>query len=523
MNFLVETKNEYTIQLINLLVSHIYEGFDSIYSQCKKIIKKGEENKLLKTFQQFIKRIPQWNENLIQEETLRIKSVSRCEFIENLLKAVIKSNIILLSNSNKKTISKSIEKKFLDIPLNKFIHKCYIEAARQFYNSPFLFYHDIKPIDKKRNQRDCYDIIKSSVREAIRKILPVQDILNTYLGKSYNSNTEHEEIDKTLSNAESDNLKQLVNKDLESNFMKNYEISKLSYENNNDECSNTENVSEDMETIKLLVEIKNNLIYNNNSEESINNKITELSLKDENNLITKIKIEDSEINVQNIDNITNNLYENQNLDNITNNSYEKQNLDNMMNKSYEDINLDNISNNLNDKSNQSNLNENDLNNEILSNKVNDITKSINKSELNNIELEDSFKQIKKNDDLKYSINEDKLEEDIDINIKESIKEINYEDDEDEDEDDNDNDNDNHSIVTDYDNINKPSNLNSNEVNNLDSESSIAYNDNDEKYEDVFSNILDTESSNLESINNLIGSENDKIKSKNKYFSNFNSF
>ena len=519
MNFLVETKNEYTIQLINLLVSHIYEGFDSIYSQCKKIIKKGEENKLLKTFQQFIKRIPQWNENLIQEETLRIKSVSRCEFIENLLKAVIKSNIILLSNSNKKTISKSIEKKFLDIPLNKFIHKCYIEAARQFYNSPFLFYHDIKPIDKKRNQRDCYDIIKSSVREAIRKILPVQDILNTYLGKSYNSNTEHEEIDKTLSNAESDNLKQLVNKDLESNFMKNYEISKLSYENNNDECSNTENVSEDMETIKLLVEIKNNLIYNNNSEESINNKITELSLKDENNLITKIKIEDSEINVQNIDNITNNLYEKQNLDNITNNSYEKQNLDNMINKSYEDINLDNISNNLNDKSNQSNLNENDLNNEILSNKVNDITKSINKSELNNIELEDSFKQIKKNDDLKYSINEDKLEEDIDINIKESIKEINDEDDENENEDDNDS----HSIVTDYDNINKPSNLNSNEVNNLDSESSIAYNDNDEKYEDVFSNILDTESSNLESINNLIGSENDKIKSKNKYFSNFNSF
>ena len=117
-----------------------------------------------------------------------------------------------------------------------------------------------------------------------------------------------------------------------------------------------------------------------------------------------------------------------------------------------------------------------------------------------------------------------MEEDIDINIKESIKQINHDnDDEDDEYDDDENKDVSHSIVTDYDNINKPSNLNSNEVNNLDSESSIAYNDNDEKYEDVFSNILDTESSNLESINNLIGSENDKIKSKNKYFSNFNSF
>ena len=43
MNFLVETKNEYTIQLINILSPHIFEGFESIYLESKKIIKKGEE------------------------------------------------------------------------------------------------------------------------------------------------------------------------------------------------------------------------------------------------------------------------------------------------------------------------------------------------------------------------------------------------------------------------------------------------------------------------------------------------
>ena len=81
MNFLVETKNEYTIQLINILSPHIYEGFESIYSESKKIIKKGEEKKLLKAFQQFIKRIPDWNTNLIDNETIRIRTASRCDFL----------------------------------------------------------------------------------------------------------------------------------------------------------------------------------------------------------------------------------------------------------------------------------------------------------------------------------------------------------------------------------------------------------------------------------------------------------
>ena len=43
MNFLVETKNEYTIQLINILSLHIFEGFESIYNESKKIIKKEKK------------------------------------------------------------------------------------------------------------------------------------------------------------------------------------------------------------------------------------------------------------------------------------------------------------------------------------------------------------------------------------------------------------------------------------------------------------------------------------------------
>jgi hypothetical protein len=47
LNFLVETKQEYTIQLINLLTQLIYEGLQSIYQEVVKI--SNTEN-ILKNF-----------------------------------------------------------------------------------------------------------------------------------------------------------------------------------------------------------------------------------------------------------------------------------------------------------------------------------------------------------------------------------------------------------------------------------------------------------------------------------------
>lgn len=285
MNFLVETKNEYTIQLVNILTPHIFEGFESIYLESRKIIKKGEENKLLKAFQQFIKRIPSWNANLIETETKRIETASQCDFIDNLLKAVIKANIILLTNNNIK--KEDIDEKYLDIPLSKFIHKCYVECARQFYTSPYLFYHDIKPIDKKRNQRDCNEIIKSSIKEAIRKMLPVQHILNKYLGEEIKIGSQ--EVDKPLSNIDSDNLRQMVNKELdiklnekEKEKIANVESEKkdiplnLSYD---DDRNNFKNLSiNEVEKINDVSKIFNNINEQHLSEKKMQNETDTLRL-----------------------------------------------------------------------------------------------------------------------------------------------------------------------------------------------------------------------------------------------------
>ena len=145
LNFLVETKKEYTIQLSNLLYLKIYEGFNALY---KKSIEKTVEDEVLKNFQKSLKKIPKWDSNLINNETHRVCS-ENIDIIENLLKAIIKSNILMLTFDPRKNQPKANDIIYDDITINRFVHQIYIESAREIFNNPFLFYHKYNPLELK--------------------------------------------------------------------------------------------------------------------------------------------------------------------------------------------------------------------------------------------------------------------------------------------------------------------------------------------------------------------------------------
>ena len=48
MNFLIETKQEYTIHLVNSINSLVYDGLQNIYEEAKKNAKNNDELKKLK-------------------------------------------------------------------------------------------------------------------------------------------------------------------------------------------------------------------------------------------------------------------------------------------------------------------------------------------------------------------------------------------------------------------------------------------------------------------------------------------
>jgi len=215
INFFVETKSEYTTQLVNVLTPLIFEGLKSIYSESLKV--SSETDNVLKVFQSFLRRIPKWNTEMIKQETDRIMNNTKSfSWLGDLVKATVKANIVVLTyNPSINNNTHKIDPKYYqDIKLEDYIHKVYIECARELWNNPYLMYHQYQAIELKRNQRDTIVLIKDSIREAIRKLVPVKQILEIYLGEKLEPALPNDEFDKNITEADEKNIQKLINKDL---------------------------------------------------------------------------------------------------------------------------------------------------------------------------------------------------------------------------------------------------------------------------------------------------------------------
>jgi len=265
----LERKNEYTNFLINLLAPILYDGINSIYNDGIKLCNKGDE---LKIFQSLLKSIPEWTSTILDDEINRIKVISKCEYLEDLIKAVIKSNISLLMNN------KLIDKSLYDINLNQFIHNCYITIAKEFYQYPDLLYHNNKSLDIKRNQRESIHLIKEGIKNSIRKMIPLNIILKNYL---HDNNKIHD------NETERNNMNELVQNDINNDIK--YNMSKGGYKN----------------------EIHNNSITNSSLSNSSSKSITK-----EPKLTSDKAIEDAYSNIR----IHNSTNTNSIINNIKNNN-----------------------------------------------------------------------------------------------------------------------------------------------------------------------------------------------------------
>ena len=199
-NALVDAKNEYTKLLTSYLTPCITEGFISLYEDAKN--EKEEKRKdsryddysEIQIFQDFIKKIPKWNQDIIDKESDRIIQRSKCDWLERLLYGVFVSNAKVLSIV--RIQPKKDDKMRLKIPkLRNFIHKCYVECGRELYKVAYLFDdEDITSIEKQKNVRDINSIVREGVIEAVRKLLPIQDILKDCIGNIGGENTMNSTI-----------------------------------------------------------------------------------------------------------------------------------------------------------------------------------------------------------------------------------------------------------------------------------------------------------------------------------------
>jgi hypothetical protein len=224
-------KHEWTRHICNLLVPIIQEGFQNIYTNCQLQLAKpipkppkqepaesvdGEpevvgspeeeddeqlleipEEGVITSFQQTLRNIPQWNQEIIESEYNRILESINTEYnkmlgyenctevLDDLIKAAFTSHILILSSVN---LTMHPERRIdMQIPSSKrFVHKVYIEAARSFYRMPHLFSQHYSgssgnsEYKQHKNAARVEQVLCQSVEEAIRKLMPIKTILRAY-------------------------------------------------------------------------------------------------------------------------------------------------------------------------------------------------------------------------------------------------------------------------------------------------------------------------------------------------------
>jgi hypothetical protein len=177
---LKESRNEWCVRLINILTPQIILGIRSIFNSAKALcVENGEMDKYLLTFQNFLTRIPKWNNELIQQERDRICDASGCKYLEDLITCV---HIIQLKMLTSIRVGNKQKKVDLSIPkLDDFLHKVYINVARQMYNKAYLFSLEVKPIEQQKNNTEIEVIIQKCILDAVRESIPLEYILRSYL------------------------------------------------------------------------------------------------------------------------------------------------------------------------------------------------------------------------------------------------------------------------------------------------------------------------------------------------------
>ena len=192
-----ESKNEWCARLVNTLTPTIIQGIKSIFLEAWNVCEENtQKDKYLMTFQTFLRRVPEWNSSIIENEKKRIYETSGCSYLEELITCV---HIIQLKALSCVRVGQKQKKVDINIPsIDDFIHKIYINAARKLYTTIYLFEKNIAPLETQKRNRELECIIKECILDTVRESVPVENILRAYMDETIENDVEVKIVDEEI-------------------------------------------------------------------------------------------------------------------------------------------------------------------------------------------------------------------------------------------------------------------------------------------------------------------------------------
>ena len=171
LSVLCEAKREYLGQLCELMCPVMIENFEKMYEEAYTMSK---GRKVLMMFQKLLKEVPNWNEGMSKQHTDNI--ANRCAWFNDLLAAVFVSCVKILSSVR---LGKDNKKISLKLPTNEtFIQTCYNNVAKELYKDPYVF---SESQNEYARDEKLYERFSIAIEASVRELIPVQQILQTYM------------------------------------------------------------------------------------------------------------------------------------------------------------------------------------------------------------------------------------------------------------------------------------------------------------------------------------------------------
>ena len=236
-----ESKNEWGARLITILTPLIIDGYKSVLDEAIKLCKdNGEMDKYLMTFQNFISRIPKWNQTIIETERKRICEKSGCAYLEDLVTCV---HIIQLKILTAMRVGQKQKKVDINVPkLDDFIHKVYVNVARKIYKNVYLFEINIPPLNIQKNHRELEIIVQECILNTLRESIPVEAILKAYMDETVEEDVI-EEIKEEIIQQETKKQQTVQNTNTQINSTNGHTTNGHTTNTNNTNTNNTNNTS----------------------------------------------------------------------------------------------------------------------------------------------------------------------------------------------------------------------------------------------------------------------------------------
>ncbi len=180
---LYESRNEWSMRLVNILTPRIIEGFKSLFEEAWKVCQETHETeKYIMTFQNLLSRVPKWNTAIIENERKRIIDRSQCSYLEDLITCVHVIQLKILTNIRVSPVSKKIN---VRIPkLDDFLHRIYIACSRKIYTNVYLFERGLPPLQVQKNNRELEIIVQQMILNTIRESMPIEQLIRSYMEES---------------------------------------------------------------------------------------------------------------------------------------------------------------------------------------------------------------------------------------------------------------------------------------------------------------------------------------------------